>query len=80
VNLSNLINLHADVKNPRNPKKDLRIIPYHPKDKNGVKIKKIKNMSTTRISGIIKDYAEQYNAALRMHKGSGFDAFGEYIK
>lgn len=65
VNVANLLNLHADPGNPRNPKRDLQIIPTNLKNAQGVKFKKVKNIYKIHVGGKIRQYAEGYNEALR---------------
>jgi hypothetical protein len=66
VNVSNLIVSHSDLKNPQNPKKDVRLIPHYKGAENKKEVeKRDKRFQIIRVFGNLKQYTQSYEKAKR---------------
>jgi hypothetical protein len=65
LNVANLLTSRADLKNPTNPKKDIRVVPHY--TSYNKKSREKSRFSIVRVFGTLKDYTESYNKEKRRH-------------
>jgi hypothetical protein len=66
VNVSNLISNHTDLKNPQNPRKDVRLVPHYKAAENKKEVdKRDKRFQIIRVFGDLKEYTQSYQKAKR---------------
>lgn len=73
ANVSNLITTNVDLKNPLNPKRDIRIVPHYKNvdEDNLSKEKKEKRFGIIRAFGVYKQYAQDFEKEKRKYNISG---------
>jgi hypothetical protein len=78
LNVASLITNHTDLKNPRNPKRDVQLHPYYP-DEASRRQKDNNRMSIIRVFGALKEYTREYNKAKLRHHNN-YNTYGWVVR